>query len=291
MIRVLVADDHPVVRSGVRNLLRDETNIRVAAEAKTAAEVLHQIGTREFDVILLDVTLPDGSGIDLIADVRSKSPKTQVVMCTNVPNQQARCLELGAVAYLSKETPADVLVKAIEAASRQPSGTNSTRGKSAESEQPFRQYNELSRRELEIMLKLIAGKRNKEIALELDISPDKVAQLQRVGPEPLSLEGPVGEAEDSHLSDYIEDRAAVAPEEAASTHALREELEKMMDILSEREQEVVRLKFGLADGHSRTIEEVAAYLHLSRERVRQVEASAMKKLQKPSSRKRLEEYI
>ena len=175
MIRVLVADDHPVVRSGVRNLLRDETNIRVAAEARTVAEVLHQIGAREFDVLLLDVTLPDGSGIDLIADVRSKSPKTQVVMFTNVPNEQARCLELGAVAYLSKETPPDVLIKAIEAASRQSSVTNAPPGKSEAGDPPFQQYHELSRRELEIMLKLIAGKRNKEIALELDISEKTVA--------------------------------------------------------------------------------------------------------------------
>ena len=175
MIRVLIADDHPVVRSGVRSLLRDEANIRVAAEAKTAAEVIHQIGTREIDVLLLDVALPDGSGIDLIADVRSKSPKTQVVMFTNVPNQQERCLELGAVAYLSKETPPDVLIRAIEAASRQPSATNAPHAKSEERGEPFRQYHELSRRELEIMLKLIAGKRNKEIALELDISEKTVA--------------------------------------------------------------------------------------------------------------------
>lgn len=175
MIRVLVADDHPVVRSGVRNLLRGETNIRVAAEAQTAAEVLHQIGTREFDVILLDVTLPDGNGIDLIAEVRSKSPRTQVVMFTNVPDEQKRCLALGAVAYLPKETPSDVLIKAIEAASRQPLATNAPLGKSEEGDEPFRKYHELSRRELEIMLKLIAGKRNKEIALELDISEKTVA--------------------------------------------------------------------------------------------------------------------
>ena len=174
MIRILVADDHPVVRSGVRNLLRDETNMRVAAEAKTAAEVLDQIGTREFDVLLLDVTLPDGSGIDLITDVRAKAPNTQVVMFTNVPNEQQRCLELGAAAYLSKETPPDILIKTIEAASRQPSATN-TRSPLGRAGEPFRQYNELSKRELEIMLKLISGKRNKEIALELAISVKTVA--------------------------------------------------------------------------------------------------------------------
>ena len=77
MISVLIADDHPVVRSGVRSLLRGEANIRVAAEAKTAAEVLQQIGSRDFDVILLDVTLPDGSGVDLIPHVRRKSPFRQ----------------------------------------------------------------------------------------------------------------------------------------------------------------------------------------------------------------------
>lgn len=175
MIRVLIADDHPVVRSGVRNLLRDATNIRVAAEARTAAEVLHQIGAREFDVILLDVTLPDGSGIDLIADVRLKSPRTQVVMFTNVPNEEERCRELGAVAYLSKETPPDVLINVIEAASRQRAANSAPRSESATAGQPFQQYHELSRRELEIMLKLIAGKRNKEIALELDISGKTVA--------------------------------------------------------------------------------------------------------------------
>lgn len=171
MIRVLIADDHPVVRSGVRNLLRGDANIRVAAEAKTAAEVLQQIGSRDFDVILLDVTLPDGSGVDLIPHVRRKSPSTQVVMFTNVPNEQSRALEAGAVAYLSKETPADVLIKTIEAATRQPSPN----GPQATGEMPFPQYEELSARELEIMLKLIAGRRNKEIALELAISEKTVA--------------------------------------------------------------------------------------------------------------------
>ena len=171
MIRVLIADDHPVVRSGVRNLLRDDANIRVAAEAKTAAEVLQQIGSRDFDVILLDVTLPDGSGVDLIPHVRKKSPATQVVMFTNVPNEQKRALEAGAVAYLSKETPADVLIRTIESATRQPASKTVHQT----DESSFPQYQQLSGRELEIMLKLIAGRRNKEIALELGISEKTVA--------------------------------------------------------------------------------------------------------------------
>jgi DNA-binding NarL/FixJ family response regulator len=170
MITVLIADDHPVVRSGVRSLLRGEANIRVAAEAKTAAEVLQQLGSRDFDVILLDVTLPDGSGVDLIPHVRRKSPSTQVVMFTNVPNEQSRALEAGAVAYLSKETPADVLIKTIEAAMKQPA-----RKSESAIETSFPQYEQLSGRELEIMLKPIAGRRNKEIALELGISEKTVA--------------------------------------------------------------------------------------------------------------------
>lgn len=103
MIAILVADDHVVVRSGVRSLLRDDPNMRIAAEARTAAEVLQQVGTRHFDVVLLDIRLPDGDGVDLIPKVRKRAPTTRIVMFTNAEEEVRRALDAGAIGFLSKD--------------------------------------------------------------------------------------------------------------------------------------------------------------------------------------------
>ncbi|HET6383895.1 MAG TPA: sigma-70 family RNA polymerase sigma factor [Armatimonadota bacterium] len=130
-----------------------------------------------------------------------------------------------------------------------------------------------------------------EIGRKLGLSGDRVDAILRLVPEPLSLETPVGEDENSHLVDYIEDSQAVSPDRAASTLALREQLEKVMDSLTDREREVVRLRYGLADGHPHTLEEVGEHFGVSRERVRQIEGMALRKLRKPDAKRRLEEYI
>ncbi|MCA1595087.1 MAG: sigma-70 family RNA polymerase sigma factor [Chloroflexi bacterium] len=130
-----------------------------------------------------------------------------------------------------------------------------------------------------------------EIGEEVGLSAERVAAILRVLPEPLSLESPVGEDENSSLGDYIEDIGAVSPDSALSSIALREQIEKVLDSLTEREREVVRLRYGLSDGQTYTLEEVGEQLRISRERVRQIESRALRKLRQPGSRKRLEEYI
>ena len=119
----------------------------------------------------------------------------------------------------------------------------------------------------------------------------RVAEIFRIAPEPLSLETPIGEEENSHLGDFIEDQDAVSPAEAASNLVLREQLESVLDTLTERERDVLKLRFGLDDGYARTLEEVGHIFKVTRERIRQIEAKALKKLKHPSRSRRLRDYL
>jgi RNA polymerase primary sigma factor len=130
-----------------------------------------------------------------------------------------------------------------------------------------------------------------EIAHEMGIPPDRVSEIIRIAPEPLSLETPIGEEEDSHLADFIEDQEAVSPSEAASHLILREKIEESLNKLTPRERDVLRMRFGLDDGYSRTLEEVGRHFKVTRERIRQIEAKALKKLRHPSRSKKLREYL
>lgn len=120
-----------------------------------------------------------------------------------------------------------------------------------------------------------------ELAYTLQIPVERVAEILRVAPEPLSLETPIGEEEDSHLCDFLEDRAALSPAEAASHRLLRERIESALDHLTHREREVLMMRFGLEDGCQKTLEEVGRHFRVTRERIRQIEAKALKKLRSP----------
>ncbi|MCJ7821741.1 MAG: RNA polymerase sigma factor RpoD, partial [Armatimonadetes bacterium] len=119
----------------------------------------------------------------------------------------------------------------------------------------------------------------------------RVTEIFRIAPEPLSLETPIGEEENSHLGDFIEDQDAVSPADAASTLVLREQLESVLDTLTEREKDVLKLRFGLDDGYQRTLEEVGHIFKVTRERIRQIEAKALKKLKHPSRSRKLRDYL
>ncbi len=119
----------------------------------------------------------------------------------------------------------------------------------------------------------------------------RVTDIFRIAPEPLSLETPIGEEENSHLGDFIEDQDAVSPADAASTLVLREQLESVLDTLTERERDVLKLRFGLDDGYQRTLEEVGHIFKVTRERIRQIEAKALKKLKHPSRSRKLRDYL
>ncbi len=119
----------------------------------------------------------------------------------------------------------------------------------------------------------------------------RVTEIFRIAPEPLSLETPIGEEENSHLGDFIEDQDAVSPADAASTLVLREQLEAVLDTLTERERDVLKLRFGLDDGYQRTLEEVGRIFKVTRERIRQIEAKALKKLKHPSRSRKLRDYL
>src|SRR5688500_5660672 len=126
---------------------------------------------------------------------------------------------------------------------------------------------------------------------EVVVTPDKVREIIKVSQEPVSLESPIGEEEDSHLGDFIEDRAALAPAEAASHQLLKEQVEAVLDSLSGRERRVLQLRFGLEDGRARTLEEVGKEFNVTRERIRQIEAKALRKLRHPSRSRKLKDYL
>jgi len=130
-----------------------------------------------------------------------------------------------------------------------------------------------------------------EVASEMGITPEKVREILKIAQEPVSLETPIGEEEDSHLGDFIEDEDALAPVEAASFLLLKEQIEGVLETLNEREQKVLRLRFGLDDGKARTLEEVGREFGVTRERIRQIEAKALRKLRHPQRSKRLKDYL
>ncbi len=130
-----------------------------------------------------------------------------------------------------------------------------------------------------------------EIANELDMPVDKVREIMRVAQEPVSLETPIGEEEDSHLGDFIPDDDAPAPADAASHILLKEQLVEVLQTLTPREEKVLRLRFGLEDGRSRTLEEVGKEFNVTRERIRQIEAKALRKLRHPSRSKKLKDFL
>ena len=130
-----------------------------------------------------------------------------------------------------------------------------------------------------------------EIGAEMGMSPDRVREIQKISQEPVSLETPIGEEEDSQLGDFIEDSSAVAPPEAASDSMLREQLDQVLDGLADRERKVIKFRFGLEDGHPRTLEEVGREFGVTRERIRQIESKTLAKLRHPSRSGRLKDYM
>jgi RNA polymerase primary sigma factor len=130
-----------------------------------------------------------------------------------------------------------------------------------------------------------------EIAKEMEISSDKVREIVKVSQLPISLESPIGEEEDSPLGNSIEDRNALPPVDAASKQLLKEQIEDVLDTLTPREQRVLQLRFGLEDGRSRTLEEVGKEFNVTRERIRQIEAKALRKLRHPSRSRKLKDYL
>ncbi len=130
-----------------------------------------------------------------------------------------------------------------------------------------------------------------EIAKEMQLPVDRVREIQKISQEPVSLETPIGEEEDSHLGDFIQDDNVPVPAEAAAFTLLKEQLTEVLDTLTEREQKVLRLRFGLDDGRARTLEEVGKEFDVTRERIRQIEAKALRKLRHPSRSRKLKDYL
>ena len=130
-----------------------------------------------------------------------------------------------------------------------------------------------------------------EIAKDMEITVDRVREIMKIAQEPVSLETPIGEEEDSHLGDFIEDHDAPAPAEAASYMLLKEQLTDVLSTLTEREKKVLELRFGIKDGRARTLEEVGQSFGVTRERIRQIEAKALRKLRHPSRSKKLKDFL
>jgi len=151
--------------------------------------------------------------------------------------------------------------------------------------------NKLIRVSRQLLQELGREPQPEEIGKEMDISVERVREIMKIAQEPVSLETPIGEEEDSHLGDFIEDQDAQAPAEAASFMLLKEQLEEVLDTLTPREEKVLRLRFGLDDGRARTLEEVGQHFGVTRERIRQIEAKALRKLRHPSRSKKLKDFL
>ncbi len=151
--------------------------------------------------------------------------------------------------------------------------------------------NKLIRVSRQLVQKLGREPTAEEIAAGMEIPSDRVEEIQRIAQEPVSLETPIGEEEDSQLGDFLEDKDLPSPEEAAASQILREQLDEMLDDLTDREREVLRLRFGLEDGHAHTLEEVGRRFRVTRERIRQIEAKALRKLRHPSRSKKLKDFL
>ncbi len=151
--------------------------------------------------------------------------------------------------------------------------------------------NKLIRVKRRLIQELGRDPKPEEIAAEMDIDVDKVREIQKIAQEPVSLETPIGEEEDSHLGDFIPDSEAPAPADAAAFSMLKEQLIEVLDTLTPREQKVLKLRFGLEDGKARTLEEVGKRFEVTRERIRQIEAKALRKLKHPSRSKKLKDFL
>ncbi|MGI6642055.1 MAG: RNA polymerase sigma factor RpoD [Limnochordia bacterium] len=151
--------------------------------------------------------------------------------------------------------------------------------------------NKLTRVSRQLLQELGRAPQPEEIAAEMDLPVERVREIMKIAQEPVSLETPIGEEEDSHLGDFIEDQDALAPAEAASFTMLREQLSSVLESLTPREQQVLRLRFGLDDGRTRTLEEVGQVFGVTRERIRQIEAKALRKLRHPSRSKKLKDFL
>ena len=151
--------------------------------------------------------------------------------------------------------------------------------------------NKLIRVSRQLLQELGRDPKPEEIAKEMDMSEEKVREIMKIAQDPVSLETPIGEEEDSHLGDFIPDEDALAPAEAAAYSLLKDQIEEVLGSLNEREQKVLKLRFGLEDGRARTLEEVGKEFDVTRERIRQIEAKALRKLRHPSRSKKLKDFL
>ena len=151
--------------------------------------------------------------------------------------------------------------------------------------------NKLIRVSRQLLQELGRDPKPEEIAKEMDMSEEKVREIMKIAQDPVSLETPIGEEEDSHLGDFIPDEDALAPAEAAAYSLLKDQIEEVLGSLNEREQKVLKLRFGLEDGRARTLEEVGKEFDVTRERIRHIEAKALRKLRHPSRSKKLRDYL
>jgi len=151
--------------------------------------------------------------------------------------------------------------------------------------------NRLIRTSRQLLQELGREPQPEEIAKRMDLPVERVREIMKISQDPVSLETPIGEEEDSHLGDFIQDNHVTVPADAATSVLLHEQLLEVLDTLTEREQKVLKLRFGLEDGRPRTLEEVGKQFHVTRERIRQIEAKALRKLRHPSRSRKLKDYL
>ena len=293
---VIIMDEHPIVRMSIEVLLQKNKNITVKLKSGDSHEVLDCIRNHPIDLVILDIELTGSDAFALLKRIKNLNKDIKVLFLSSKSElfYAGRAIRAGANGFVSKRKDLGEIYNAVEMIlmgySFFPSETlnfinHMGSGKGELADMP------LSNREVTVLRYLANGLSNKEIAEMLGEDEDRVTEIMSFSQDPVSMEAPVGDEDDSHLGDFVQDSNALSPEENAIAEMRNKQISLAMKDLTDREQEVITLRFGLDGNQPHTLEEVGQMFHVTRERIRQIEAKALRKLGAPSRKRMLRDFL
>ena len=290
MTSVLIVEDQRMPRENMEHLVEDSGRYRRVASLSTAEMALAQCARHTVDLVLMDVcTKGSRDGIDVAAEIKARHPETKVIIITSMVEESylKRAKAAGAESFwykdVSPESLLEVMDRTMAGESLYPDRTPETRLGQVSSTQ-------LTPREIEVLRLVCEGLEYEEIAAELNLPIEKIIEANRTAADTLSLDMPVGDEEDTTIGSFVEDDNTPGPVDATSNAMLSEALTEILGTLTEREADVLRMRFGMYDGRTHTLEEVGQIFGVTRERIRQIENKAIRKLRHPSRAKKIKDF-
>ena len=290
MTSVLIVEDQRMPRENMEHLVEDSGRYRRVASLSTAEMALAQCARHSVDLVLMDVcTKGSRDGIDVAAEIKARYPETKVIIITSMVEESylKRAKAAGAESFwykdVSPESLLEVMDRTMAGESLYPDRTPETRLGQVSSTQ-------LTPREIEVLRLVCEGLEYEEIAAELNLPIEKIIEANRTAADTLSLDMPVGDEEDTTIGSFVEDDNTPGPVDATSNAMLSEALTEILGTLTEREADVLRMRFGMYDGRTHTLEEVGQIFGVTRERIRQIENKAIRKLRHPSRAKKIKDF-